>query len=193
MKTFISDKVTGKPITDVVFQASQGALRAMEGKNGESVVNGAFGTYFNEEGKLHTFDTVYELFDKVDRVEKAKYAAGIPGPSAFRDGVKYWLFERFGVDLESDVIATPGGTGALSSTVKNTLAPGETVIQPDVGWGPYKTIAAQHHVNIETYTLFNKEDQFNFQSFKTVTSRVMEKEGKVLVFINDPCENPTGY
>ncbi|MFW5914151.1 MAG: pyridoxal phosphate-dependent aminotransferase [Bacillota bacterium] len=193
MKTFISDKVTGKKITDVVFQASQGALRAMEGKNGESVVNGAFGTYFNEEGKIHTFDTIYELFDKVDRVEKAKYAAGIPGPKTFRDGVKYWLFERYGVDLESDVIATPGGTGALSSTVKNTLAPGETVIQPDIGWGPYKTIAAQHNVNIENYTLFNKEDQFNFQSFKTVTSKVMEREGKVLVFINDPCQNPTGY
>ncbi|MFW6298491.1 MAG: pyridoxal phosphate-dependent aminotransferase [Bacillota bacterium] len=193
MKSFISEKVTGKKITDVVFQASQSALRAMEGKNGESVVNGAFGTYFNEKGKIHTFDTVYELFDKVDRVEKAKYAAGIPGPKTFRDGVKYWLFERYGVDLESDVIATPGGTGALSSTLKNTLAPGETVIQPDIGWGPYKTIAAQHNVNIETYTLFNEEDQFNFQSFKRVTSRIMDQEGKVLVIINDPCQNPTGY
>jgi aspartate aminotransferase/aromatic-amino-acid transaminase len=155
-------------------------------------VNGAFGTFFNEKGEIHTFDTVYDIFDNVDRVQKAKYAAGIPGPKTFRDGVKYWLFDRCEVDIDSEIIATPGGTGALSSTVKNTLTPGETVIQPDIGWGPYKTIAAQHNVNIEYYTLF-KNDRFNFESFRAVTSRVMDREGKVLVFINDPCQNPTGY
>lgn len=192
MKRFISDKVLGKKINDVVFEASQGAIDASNKENGHQVVNGAFGTFFDENGDLFTFDSVYELFGNVDRVQIAKYASGIPGPKVFRDAVKDWLFTRNNVTIDSEVIATPGGTGALSSTIKNTLAPGETVVYPEIGWGPYKTIAAQHNVNIATYDMFDG-DAFNIESFVKTTNEVMDKEGKVLVFINDPCQNPTGY
>ena len=192
MKRFISDKVKGTKINDVVFEASQGAIEASQREGGQNVVNGAFGTFFDEDGDLFTFESVYELFGKVDRVQIAKYASGIPGPKVFRDAVKDWLFTRNNVTLDSEVIATPGGTGALSSTIKNTLAPGETVVYPKIGWGPYKTIASQHNVNIATYDMF-EGDAFNIASFRETTSDVMEKEGKVLVFINDPCQNPTGY
>lgn len=193
MKRFVSDVVHDKAILDTVFEASQGAKDAIDKFGEEHVVNGAFGTYFNEDGTFLTFDTVYRAFDAVDDVQKAKYASSIMGPPEFRDAVKDWLFRSAGLNITADIIATPGGTGALSSTIKNTLAPGETVIHPSIGWGPYTTIAKEQNTPIKNYTLFNQNDGFNVESFKTVCNDVMDDQGKVLVFINDPCQNPTGY
>ncbi len=192
MKDFISSVVYDREIIDTVFEASAGAIEASKKYGPENVVNGAFGTYFDETGKLLTFDTVYRAFDRVDDIQKARYAASIQGSFEYQEAVKDWLFKSVGLDIDCQVIATPGGTGALSSTIKNTLAPGETVIHPDIGWGPYKTIAREQSVDIEFYTLFDGEG-FNLESFKTVCQSVMKKQGKVVVFINDPCQNPTGY
>ena len=192
MKEFISSVVYDREIVDTVFEASSGAIEASKKFGVENVVNGAFGTYFDETGKLLTFDSVYRAFDKVEDIQKAKYASSIKGSPEFQEAVKDWLFKSVDLDINCEVIATPGGTGALSSTIKNTLAPGEIVIHPDIGWGPYKTIAKEQTTPIENYQLFDG-DHFNLESFKTTCRSVMQKQGKVLVFINDPCQNPSGY
>lgn len=193
MKRFVSDVVHDKEIVDTVFEASQGAIEATRKYGPENVVNGAFGTYFDETGKLLTFDTVYRAFDAVDDIQKSKYASSIMGSDEFQRAVKDWLFKSADIDIDCDVIATPGGTGALSSTIKNGLVPGETVIHPDIGWGPYNTIAREQNTPIASYTLFNEHNGFNVASFEATCEAVMEKQNKVLAFINDPCQNPTGY
>ncbi len=139
-----------------------------------------------------TFDTVYRAFDRVDDIQKAKYASSIMGPPEFQAAVKSWLFESAGLDVDCDIIATPGGTGALSSTIKNTLKHGEAVVYPDIGWGPYITIAKEAGVMIEPYTLFD-DNRFNVDSFRETCEKVMRDQGRVLAVINDPCQNPTGY
>ncbi len=192
MKQFVSDKVHDQPIVDMVFEASQGAQRAISKDGAGKVVNGAFGAFFTDGGELLTFDSVYRTFDAIPDVDKARYAASISGAPEFKRGVKQWLFTDAGVELDAEVVATPGGTGALSSTVKNVLAPGEIVVHPDIGWGPYKTIARQHQIGIEHYTLFDGQ-RFNLDSFQDTCRRVMKRQGKLLVFVNDPCQNPTGY
>ncbi len=192
MKDFISETSQGKANVDVVFEAAQGAISAIRKHGDDAVVNGAFGTFFKEDKQFLTFDSVYRIFDKVPDFQKAKYASSIDGPPEFQAAVKDWLFGRINANIDADVIATPGGTGALASTTKNTLARGETVIHPDIGWGPYKTIAKEAGTPVEYYELFDG-DRFNIESFKQVCTDVMRKQGKVLVFINDPCQNPTGY
>ncbi len=192
MKDFIAQSSVGKEIVDVVFEAAQGAIKATKEHGDDAVVNGAFGTYFKEDGSFLTFDTVYRTFDRIPDFQKAKYASSIAGPSEFQSAVKDWLFTSAGLDINADVIATPGGTGALSSTIKNALDRGETVIHPDIGWGPYKTIAKEMQNPVAYYQLFDG-DQFNLESFKETCTKVMKDQGKVLAFINDPCQNPTGY
>ncbi len=192
MKRFIAESSVGKEIVDVVFEAAQGAVKATKEFGDEAVVNGAFGTYFKEDGTFLTFDTVYRTFDRVPDFQKAKYASSIAGPPEYQEAVKHWLFTSADVDITTDVIATPGGTGALSSTMKNALDRGETVIHPDIGWGPYKTIAKEMQNPVAYYTLFDG-DHFNIESFKETCTSVMKEQGKVLAFINDPCQNPTGY
>lgn len=192
MKDFIGDKSVGKEIVDVVFEAAQGAVKATKEFGEDAVVNGAFGTYFKEDKSFLTFDTVYRIFDRVPDFQKAKYASSIAGPPEYQEAVKDWLFKSAGLDINADVIATPGGTGALSSTIKNALNRGETVIHPDIGWGPYKTIAKEMQNPVAYYKLF-EDEHFNVESFKETCTQVMKNQGKVLAFINDPCQNPTGY
>ena len=192
MKRFINDTVFDREIVDTVFEAASGAIEAIKEHGDAAVVNGAFGTYFDEHGKLLTFTNVYETFDAVDVVQKAKYASSIYGPPEYQAAVKSWLFGSHPMALEAEVIATPGGTGALASTVKNALSPGEILIQPNIGWGPYTTIAKEAQTPVETYEMFDG-DRFHLESFKNVTESVMKRQGKVVIFVNDPCQNPTGY
>ena len=46
--------------------------------------------------------------------------------------------------------------------------------------------------NCRFYSMFDG-DKFNLESFVSTCRQVMEKQGKVLAIINDPCHNPTGY
>ncbi len=114
------------------------------------------------------------------------------GPPEFQAAVKSWLFESAGLEIDCDIIATPGGTGALASTIKNILKHGEAVVYPDIGWGPYVTIAKEAGVMIEPYNLFT-ETGFNVDSFRDTCEKVMADQGRVLAVINDPCQNPSGY
>lgn len=54
-----------------------------------------------------------------------------------------------------DGVATPGGTGAISSTIKNYLNEGEKVLLPN--WcGAHRNIVKEFGIDL-TYNLFNEE------------------------------------
>lgn len=192
MKSFVSPLVSDHELNDTVFEAAKGAHEAIIKWGDEHVVNGAFGTLFNEDGQLWTFKAVYDAFDQIPNVQKAKYASSIYGSKEFHEGVKSWLFASFTPKTPYEIIATPGGTGALASTVKNALSPGETLVLPNIGWGPYTTIAKEAQVEIETYAMFDG-DHFHLNDFKATLRQSLDQQGKAVVFFNDPCQNPTGY
>ena len=192
MKSFLSPLVSDNELNDTVFEAAKGAHEAIIKWGDEHVINGAFGTFFNEDGQLWTFKAVYDAFDKIPAVQKAKYASSIYGSKEFHEGVKSWLLGSYTPQTPYEIIATPGGTGALASTVKNALSPGETLILPNIGWGPYTTIAKEARVGIQTYSMFDG-DKFHLNDFKSTLHQSLDQQGKAVVFFNDPCQNPTGY
>ena len=53
-------------------------------------------------------------------------------------------------------------------------------------------MAQMNNLQVETYSLF-EGDHFNVDSFKKTCQAVMAKQNKLVVVINDPCHNPTGY
>lgn len=53
-------------------------------------------------------------------------------------------------------------------------------------------MAAMNNVNCDFYNVFCG-DSFDIDSFEKTCMEVMERQGKVLALINDPCHNPTGY
>ncbi|QMS84197.1 pyridoxal phosphate-dependent aminotransferase [Candidatus Xianfuyuplasma coldseepsis] len=188
--SFLNSHSDGKKMVDKVFKAAVKAKQAKLEVGDDAVVDATLGTLFDEHGTFVAFDSVWNSFQSLSNIQKAKYAAGIQGNPTFRKAVYTWLFGD--TDIPCEIIATPGGAGAVSSTIKNVLNPGDTLVKPHIAWGPYNTMANEFQVNTMNYELFDG-DQFNCGSFLATCQQVMNEQGKVLAIINDPCHNPSGY
>lgn len=191
MNSFLNQTSDGKKMVDKVFKA---AVACNEAKkiHGDIVVDATLGTLFDEDGTFVAFNSVWDNFSKIDNIQKAKYASSIQGNPEFRNSVYNWLFGGIDIDIPCEIIATPGGAGAISSTMKNVLNLGETVVIPELAWGPYKTMAQEFGLTLTKYSMFD-DNHFDLVGFKQTLSNVMNDQGKVLVIINDPCHNPSGY
>lgn len=192
MKRFIRDKVDDTPIVDNVFAIVRKAADAKAKYGKENVIDATIGSLYNEEGTLVAFDSVFENYNAIENTKKAKYAASFNGNADFREQVYTWVVQNADVKLAHTVVATPGGSGAVSSTFIDVLDENETVIVPEIAWGSYKLMASMNNIEVKTYSLF-EEDHFNVKDVEKVCKEVMAKQGKVLLVINDPCHNPTGY
>ncbi|MEG0314165.1 MAG: aminotransferase class I/II-fold pyridoxal phosphate-dependent enzyme [Erysipelotrichaceae bacterium] len=189
---FIKNEANTTPIVDTVFSIVSLATEAIKVNGADKVVNATIGSLFNEEGKLVALDSVFNHFNEIDNITKAKYAGSFTGNASYRKQVFEWVKGNADLKLEHSVIATPGGTGAVSMTIGNILDPGETLVIPEIAWGSYNLMASDNQLDVVKYSLF-KEDKFNMDSFKETCLNVLKKQNKLLVIINDPCHNPTGY
>ena len=88
---FLSSMSDGKKMTDKVFKAAVACFEDIE-KHGDIVINATLGTLFNEEGTLVAFDSVWNPYNNIDKIQKAKYASSIQGNPEFRKAVYQWLF-----------------------------------------------------------------------------------------------------
>lgn len=192
MKTFIREKVDATPIADNVFAIVSKAQARIKEIGKENVVNATIGSLYGEDETLVAFESVFTPYNNIEKRVKAKYAASFTGNEDFRERVYTWVKQDADVKLAHSVIATPGGSGAVSSTFVDILDSGEIVVIPEIAWGSYKLMATMSNINTATYSLFEGE-HFNVENFKEVCSDVMKKQGKLLAVINDPCHNPTGY
>lgn len=121
----------------------------------------------------------------------AAYAGSFTGNPNYREHVYDWVVGDRSA-LPHSVIATPGGTGAVSITVSETLDEGETLIIPEICWGSYSLMASMDNLKTKSYALFDG-DHFNIASLKETCEEVMKTQNKLVIVINDPCHNPTGY
>lgn len=157
----------------------------------ENVVDATIGSLYDEEGTLVALDSVFSSLKNLDNKVLAAYAASFTGNPDFRQKVYDWVLNG-NSHLEHEVIATPGGTGAVGMTLQECLDEGQTVVLPEIAWGSYALMAQMHNLNVVKYSLF-EEDHFNLNSFKSACKNVMEKQNRLVIVINDPCHNPTGY
>ena len=125
------------PMVDGVFAIAQLAKEDKAANGEENVVDATIGSLYGEEGQLVALDTVFDHYDAIDHRVKARYASGIIGNPSYRKAVYDWVIGPSNVDLCSSVIATPGGSGAISTAITTFLDAGETVILPDIAWGSY--------------------------------------------------------
>ncbi|MEI6857654.1 aminotransferase class I/II-fold pyridoxal phosphate-dependent enzyme [Psychrilyobacter sp.] len=182
-----------KNIIDTVFTMVKKANDAKVKYGIDSVIDVTIGSLCDENGKFTIFDSVSEVYKNLDNMDIAPYAESFVGNNDYLREIKSWVLGEHEEKFRVGAIATPGGSGSVSSTLKNILDPGETLLIPNIGWGPYKIMAREHDLKIETYQLFNEKDEFNIESFRERSSEIMKSQGKVLAIINDPCHNPTGY
>lgn len=190
--SFVKKNVNRVPIEDNVFAIVKLAKAAKDQYGDDAVVDATIGSLYGEDGVLVAFDSVFQPYDAIDKKVKAKYAGSFVGNESFRQQVYDWIVKPSGCNLKYSVLATPGGSGAVSMTIREILDQNETLIIPEIAWGSYQLMATMENIQTMKYSLFDG-DHFHMESFKEACRSCMEKQHKVCVIINDPCHNPTGY
>lgn len=188
--SFIKKSADITPIVDTVFAVVKQAAEAKQKYGADNVIDATIGSLYNEENQIVAMKSVFKNLEHIAPEVKAKYAGGFKGNENYRETVKKWVVGE--TQLHSSVIATPGGTGAVNLTVELMLEAGETLVIPEIAWGSYAVMANNRGIKIAKYEMFQGE-HFHLDSFKEVCSEVMKQQHKLVVIINDPCHNPTGY
>lgn len=190
--TFVKKSADLTPIVDTVFVIVDKAKKDIAENGPENVVDATIGSLYDEKGNLVAFDSVFNHYDEIDHKVKAAYAASFTGNPDYREAVYNWVTQGQDIKLNHSVIATPGGSGAVSSAITTFLDTGETLIIPDVAWGSYSLMAHENGIEYVTFSMFDG-DSFNLNSVKETVKAVQAKQDHVVLILNDPCHNPTGY
>ncbi len=180
-----------RPTGDVIF-----ALNAEASKRraaGESVVNATLGTLMKDDGTLALLETASKTVHAVPKEEWAAYAP-IPGTGEFLKAVIHDTLQTVPTLKASAVAAaTPGGTGALRHAIMNFLEPGQALLTTGFFWGPYQTLVDEHDRRLETFSMFAVSGGLDVQALEAKVADQLATQKRVLLFLNDPCQNPTGY
>lgn len=183
-------EAAGRSGDDPIFTINAEANRRRAA--GEAVINASLGALMDDSGALATMPVVFEALAAIDPRLAAAYAP-IAGPPAYLAAVRR---DTFGADAAlfdaSVAVATPGGTGALHHALVNFLEPGQAVLVPSFYWGPYATLAHHTRRTVATFPMFSGTG-FDVAAFERGLEGLMRRQGRALVFLNFPCNNPTGY
>lgn len=189
----LSKHAIGKVLRDDALKLSSEAKIAKQ--KDQSVIDGTLGIFYYEDGKFHTHRIVKRVFESLNDEEIYLYSTSDGGVD-FQNATINHLFRETRVEIEEDMlikcIATPGGTGALVSSCYLSLDMGETLLIPTPCWGPYVGIAEHRNINISKFFMLDN-DAFNLKEFREKANEIIKKQNKLVFFLNDPCNNPTGY
>lgn len=191
---FINKGSENKKLKNNILALANVAVEAK--KLDSSVINSTTGMMKNEDGSLYEFSCVEKVMKTLTTSEKFAYANSSGSP-AYKKAVLVALFGKYLEDIQKDCflecIPTPGGTGALNLAFTNYVDKGETVLLPNHMWENYLNYAADMGFNTDTYSLFNDAGKFDIDDLNKRVNILKEKQDRVLILINDPCENPTGF
>ncbi|MGK0289785.1 MAG: aspartate/methionine/tyrosine aminotransferase [bacterium] len=93
----------------------------------------------------------------------------------------------------SNPVVTSALTHGLSIIADLFVDKDDVLLSPDKLWGNYRlTFCTRRNGKIDTFPLFNANDQFNCDGFEQKLKEIAEKQSKVIILLNFP-NNPTGY
>ena len=194
MSDFIFAAQQGRkiPKEDKNFAVNNRAKAMIAEKGKDAVVNATIGVLLDEEGKFVVLSSVNEVFKTLEGGEFAEYApiGGIPG---YKVAVLKDTFGSYEPKRHTVAVATPGGTGAIHSTIANYSEHGDKVLLTDWYWGPYGTIAGEIGRSLHTFKLVNEQGRFNTEDFEKQVMALLEVQDRLVIILNTPAHNPTGY
>lgn len=162
---------------------------------GNKVIDASIGVLLNDDKTLNGVEIIRDsLKNHID--DNLAYPP-IKGYEEYKTAVLTWLlkdkYETITSEYEVPFCATLGGTGACFISFSTFLDENSKVLLPSPMWGNYTQIGTKAGVGYETYALFNADNGFNISGLEEKIEELGIRQGRVLVVINDPCQNPTGY
>lgn len=175
------------PADDPIF-ALNAEAQAFKAAGG-AVLNATVGALLDDGGQLVVLDTVMDLWRGLGALDVAPYAP-IAGDPAFLKALvqRHWP----SVAAAGAACATPGGSGALGLSLRNFLERGQSVLTTSPFWGPYATLATENGMGVATAPWPRVGQALDALAWEAALRALMRAQGRVLVWLNDPCHNPTG-
>lgn len=188
--TYVTSRNTDRPGDDPIFALNREATQRRAA--GEKVINATVGALLEDDGKLAVLPSVIEVIRGIDPLRGAAYAP-IAGAPDFLKAAIDDLLGGTSLAAQAVAVSSPGGTGALRHAVSTFLDRGQHLVTPSFHWGPYDTICEEHERGLSTFEMFGADGQFNADALASQLADTAARQGRLLVFLNDPCNNPTGY
>ena len=182
----------GKKLNDVIFGAAAACKEAAEKFGADKVTNATIGVMLDDNEKLITLPTMEKVYKEMP-IEKIAAYAPISGIPEYLNAVQELTFLEQKPNAYTSAVATAGGTGAIHHAIMNYSEIGEKVLTSDWYWGTYNVICREHGANLENFTLFDENRNFNFDSFKGKVEDIYITQESLLVILNTPAHNPTGF
>lgn len=181
----------GKYTPDKIFTVVSNATQAKAAYGRDQVVNGAPGTFLDETETIFCLPTVETVYRSIPMNEVVAYSP-LEGAPDFLEAAVQHVFRDFRPAAHIKAVATPGGTGALHNIVANYTSVGDAVLSSEWCWGPYKSIAEDALRRFETFSLF-AGDKFNLAEMEEKMAALLATQERLVVVLNTPSHNPTGY
>jgi aromatic-amino-acid transaminase len=181
----------GRPADDPIFALNREAT--LRRQKGESIVNATVGALLDDDGKLAILPTAARAVHEVPAVEWATYAPIAGTPDFLRAVIEDLLGGEPDMKRTAVAVATPGGSGALRHAIGNFLEPGQAMLTTSWFWGPYQTLCDESDRKLETFETFQSDGGLDVGALDAALGRQLTAQKRALVFLNDPCHNPTGY
>jgi aromatic-amino-acid transaminase len=177
---------------DKIFGINKLAQEMIQKVGREKVVNATVGALLDDEGNLMVLSSVVDVLKQLSPNDFAEYApiAGVP---SYLDAVKKAVFMDHEPGCYLETVATPGGTGAIHNAIQNYTRRGDIVLTSDWHWGPYNTITQELERRLNIYSLFNEKGSYNIDALKDKLEQILAQQDRVLIILNTPSHNPTGY
>lgn len=177
---------------DKIFALNGRAKEMIKEKGKDAVVNATIGALLDDDNELAVMPTIIDMIKNLGDDDFAEYAP-IGGIPEYKEAVKKAVFHNFVPTSHVEIIATPGGTGAIRTVISNYSKPGDSVLTCDWYWAPYNTICMEQARKLETYQLFNDKATFNLEGFREKVFELALKQNSLVILLNTPAHNPTGY
>lgn len=175
-----------------ILKISKDALEAS--KKYDDVINASIGMFYDEDKTIGGMPIVSKAIRNFRDEQILPYPA-VDGGKEFKNNVISWVLGKHEQAIREKMFvnacATPGGSGAIASTFALFAKPEDYIFVSNVRW-QYERFADRAKLNIFEHNMF-KGDAFDIESFRTKLSELCHIQKQVIVIVNDPCHNPTGY
>jgi aromatic-amino-acid transaminase len=181
----------GRPSDDPIFALNKEATGRRQ--KGESIVNATVGALLDDDGKLSILPSAARAVHEVPAVEWATYAPIAGSPDFLRAVIDDLFASEPELKRTAIATATPGGSGALRHALANFIEPGHALLTTSWYWGPYQTLCDESDRKIESFEMFTADGGLDVGALDAAIARHLSTQKRALIFLNDPCNNPTGY
>lgn len=191
--SLLAEHMQDRGSTDPIFALGEMATKRAKELGGDKVVNATIGSLLNGDGTVATLKSVENAIREIPFNRMAAYAP-IMGLPSFLRAMEISVFQDYRPEAYIGTVATPGGTGALYDVCFNYLGMGEKAITTSYCWGNYGALLRKMGRDLDTFTMFNADGEtFNIEACKAACEAVLAEQDTLLLILNTPAHNPTGY